>query len=485
MLLIACTSKHPSTLAIRDVTVVDVLEGATHANRTVLVAGNRILEVGPADQVTIPSDAVVIEATGSYLIPGLWDMHVHSVTNVDWDTNITSVAAADWHLPSYLAWGVTGVRNMNDGTGDVSLAMTNSIKRRLAAGDIHGPRFLANGPTLDGDPSLASNAVVVRTAAGARAVVDTLADSGADFIKVYENLSREVYFAIMDQAQRRGMPVDGHVPFRVTPAEAAEAGQRTFEHVDAMAAGCSKEADREQERLAGILTPGADAPALETLTPMTMFRHERRLYDSRDAAACAETIRAYRQHDVAEAPNLVAYGNVVRAREILSDPVRSRLVPEVIRRNWLEMLDTGMYRELKVLLQPMASLYAQNARLLNEAGVTLLAATDVGVPAVIPGISLHEELELLAEEAGLTPMEALQSATINPARVLGLSDSLGSVEAGKLADLVLLDADPLADIRNTQRILAVVADGRLYRQSDIDRLLAEARALGREDGKQQ
>jgi imidazolonepropionase-like amidohydrolase len=484
LLLSACVQTRPPTVAIRDVTVVDVIDGLPRADHTVLIAGNRIVAVGPADEVRAPDDADVIDAAGGYLIPGLWDMHVHSVANVALDMSVRSVAAMDWHFPLFLAWGVTGVRNMNDGTGDVRLELTNSVKRRLASGEVHGPRLLANGPSVDGDPPLASNPVVVRTAAEARAVVNELADSGADFIKVYENLSREAYVAIMDQAQRRGIPVDGHVPFRVTPEEAADAGQRTFEHVLAMAAGCSTQAAAERERFARVLSPMGGAPALENLTPMVLFHHERALYDSRDPAACAATIEAYLRNGVAEAPNIVAYHDVVNAKEILSDEASMRLVPEVIRRNWEEMVGSERYQELQAILRPMVPLYAENARLLNEAGVLLLAATDVGIPAVVPGISLHEELVLLVE-AGLTPLEALRTATLNPASVLGMTDSLGTVEAGKLADLVLLDADPLADIANTQRIRAVVADGRLYRRGDLDRLLAEVETLNQRVEKQE
>jgi imidazolonepropionase-like amidohydrolase len=142
------------------------------------------------------------------------------------------------------------------------------------------------------------------------------------------------------------------------------------------------------------------------------------------------------------------------------------------------MLDTDLYREMQSVLRPLVPLYAQNARLLNEADVLLLAGTDVGIPTLIPGLSLHEELELLVE-AGLTPLEVLRTATINPARVLGQTESLGSIEVGKLADLVLLDANPLTDIRNTQRIRAVIADGRLYRRADLDALTTRARRKAR------
>jgi imidazolonepropionase-like amidohydrolase len=454
------------------VTVVDVAAGELRAGQTVLIAGNRIASVGPSPDVRISEAADLVEGRDAYLVPGLWDMHVHSVDNVAVDLAVGQVSNADWHFPLFLAYGVTGVRNMNDASADPTLELTNSVKRRLAEGSILGPRLLANGPTLDGDPPVSSNPLVVRTAAEGRRAVDALADHGADFVKVYENLSRETYFAIMDQARRRGLPVDGHVPFRVRPAEAADAGQRTFEHVLAMALGCSVEADAAREAFARVLADTGRPKQIER-PPLRLFRHERRLYDTRDPAACTETIDAYRRNGTAEVPSLVGYHHVVHAKAILSDPDALRHVPPVIRRNWQEWLSSESGRNLQAILRPIVPRQAENARLLNEAGVLLLAATDVGIPMLVPGLSLHQELVLLTE-AGLTPLEALRTATLNPARVLGLADSLGTVETGKVADLLLLDADPLANIANTQRIRAVVANGRLLRRADLDRLLAGA-----------
>jgi adenine deaminase len=149
-----------------------------------------------------------------------------------------------------------------------------------------------------------------------------------------------------------------------------------------------------------------------------------------------------------------------------------RLVPPAIRRTWQERVGSGTFQQFQVVLQSIVPLELENVRLFHEGGGTLLAATDVGVPLQIPGLSLHRQLARLVE-AGLTPLEALRTATLNPARVLGLAGSLGSIEVGKFADLVLLDANPLEDIRNTQEIRAVVADGRLYRRGNLDRLLAE------------
>ena len=309
----------------------------------------------------------------------------------------------------------------------------------------------------------------MRTAAEARAAVEQLASNGADLVKVYENLSREAYFGIMDEAQRRGIPVDGHVPFRVTPEEVANAGQRTAEHPDALAAGCSTAAEAERKRFASVLADYNSLPEREKF--LAMFRHTRALYDSRNPAACASALEAYRRNGVAVTADLVAYHHVVHAKQVLADAARMRLVPREIRRNWEKWLDSETTREFQSILGPIVPLELENVRLLNKAGILLLAGTDVGVPLQVPGISLHVELERLVE-AGLTPLEALRTATLNPARVLDMTDSLGTVEAGKLADLVLLDANPLADIRNTQKIRAVVANGRLYRRAELDQLLA-------------
>jgi hypothetical protein len=402
-------------------------------------------------------------------------MHVHSVANVG--PSVESVVAWEWHLPLFLAFGVTGVRVMNDGTGDVTFELTNAVRRRLASRELSGPaRFLAAGPSVDGDPPLGSTKLVVRTVEEGRKVVQALASNGADLIKVYENLSRKAYFAILDEARLRGIPVDGHVPFRVTPVEAAEAGQRTVEHPEVLAAACSTKADALRDQFARVLADYDNLPEREQF--LVQFRHYRALYDSRDPAACTSAIEAFRRHGVAVTVDLVAYHHVVHAEEVLADDASMRLVPEPIRRSWREETGSETTREFQSILRPILPLELENVRLLKDAGVTLLAATDVGVPLQISGLGMHRELGRLVE-AGLTPLEALRTATLNPARVLGLEDSLGTVEAGKLADLVLLDASPLEDIRNTRRIRAVVADGRVYRRADLDRLLAQIEALNR------
>ncbi len=461
-----------TTVAIRGVTIVDVTNGTLQPGQTVLVEGNRIGTAGNSSEVDVPPDATVVAGEGAYLVPGLWDTHVHSVWAPGADAGIGSLPGEDWQFPLFLAHGITGVRNMNDATADVTLGLTNEVKRRVAEGDLPGPRVLANGPSIDGDPPLPTNPVVVRTAAEARAVVDSLADAGADFIKVYENLSREAYFAIMDRARRRGLPVDGHVPFRVTAEEVAEAGQRTVEHPEALAAGCSTEAEAAREEFASALVDYESLPDDEKF--LVQFRYYGALYDAWDPAACTATFEALRRNGVAVAADF-AYHRVVNLDQVLSDTASMRFVPRAVRRAWENELDSETGRMFQSILRPMLPVQEEQVRRFHEAGGTLLAATDVGAPPAVPGVSLHDNLELLVE-AGITPLEALQTATLNPARALDLGESLGTIETGKLADLVLLEANPLEDIRNTRRIRAVIADGRLYRRADLDRLLAEVEA---------
>ena len=249
--------------------------------------------------------------------------------------------------------------------------------------------------------------MVVRNAAAARAAVKQLALNGADLVKVYENLSREAYFAITDEARRRGIPVDGHVPFRVAPEEVADAGRRTVEQPEALAAGCSPAAEDKRRRFARVLS-GYDTMS-KSEQFLAMFRHVRALYDTRDPTACVSVTEAYNRNGVAVTVDLVAYHHVVHAEKILADSSRMRLVPAAIRRNWAEWSSTETAREFRSIVRPILPLELENVRLLSEAGLVLLAATDVGVSFQVPGIGLHVELERLVE-AGLTPLQALRTA---------------------------------------------------------------------------
>lgn len=446
----------PRPLALTHVTIVDVRDGALRRGQTVVIRGERIAAVGPSGQTAVPDAARVVDSRGRYLTPGLWDMHVHSAASID------------WHFPLLVAHGVTGVRNLH-ATVKAPLELTQSIKARLASGELVGPRFLANGPMVDGEPPAWPGAVVVRRPADGRAAVDRLADAGADFIKVYDNLPREAYFAAADQARRRGLPLLGHIPFAVRPEEAAEAGHHSDEHMQGLESGCSSRAGWVRDERRRVVDRRASTSPIDTV--VALFRLERALYDSRELPRCTSTLQAYVRHGTMVVPTLVIHHNNQWPDRVLADSTSMRLVPAGARREWEQRARPGPGDEIPSLMRPTWPQRLENVRLLRDAGVPILAGTDLGNALLVPGVSLHQELALLVE-AGLTPLEALQAATLSPARSLDRTDSLGSIEPGKLADLILLDGNPLEDIGNTRHIAAVLLNGRYLDRQALDDLLA-------------
>lgn len=439
-------------IAITDVTVIDGTGAPARARQTVVVRGTRIAQVGPAASVPVPAGARRMDGRGRWLIPGLWDMHVHAF----------GYAFADFAAPLLLANGVTGARDMG-----FFVDTARYWRGEVAAGRTVGPRLVVGG-RLDGPRNRAPWVARAATAEDARRAVDSLVNAGADFIKVYSHLPREAYFAAAEQARRRGVRLVGHVPYAVSVQEAVGAGQRGMEHQDDLMRACSVEDAALRAELAAL---PVDAPPARQLA--LMRDHARRMRDGYDAARCARVMAAMAEAGVHATPTLVVYQPyLARGDTSVIHPSLMRTVPPGLAAEWrarlgrMEPVDTAT-----------VAAYFSLARTgeMHGAGVRLLAGTDAPLAYVHPGASLHDELALLVR-AGLTPMQALQAATREPAAHLGALDSLGTVQAGRLADLVLLEADPLADIRNTRRIHAVIANGRVM---DRAALLRRAEAFAR------
>jgi hypothetical protein len=290
--------------------------------------------------------------------------------------------------------------------------------------------------------------------------VDSLVAGGADFIKVYNLLPRDAYFATMEQAKRQNVAAVGHVPFEVRAVEAADAGQRSMEHLDGLDFACSS---RDDSLRANLLA----RPSRELWQ-----RTQAALVETWSADACGPAVEAYRRNGTWQVPTLVLGWALVTADSVLTDSAQMAVIPARARAAWRSLIEEMPAAERDMERDGFAQAVA-TTRLLHRAGVPILAGTDVGNPLLVPGYSLHRELELLVR-AGLTPLAALQAATLNPARFLKATDSLGTVTSGKLADLVLLDANPLADIEATRRIHAVVVNGRLLDRRALDTLLRDA-----------
>ena len=406
-----------ATLVLANVTVVDMRNGALRPDMDVFIDGDSIVAVLDAGAPR-PEGARVVDGRGRYAMPGLWDMHVH----VLWEDSMPERL-----LPGFVAAGVTGVRDMGGTVAGLADA------RRLESSTTPVPRIVASGPVLDGpepvDPSIS---FAVADSAGAVAAVDSLHALGADFVKVYTLLPPDAFRAAMRRATELGLAVAGHVPGDVSVEDAARAGMRSIEHL--------------REEIEPFCTQS-------------------------DSVACERTVAALRDAGVWQTPTLVVLDAKTRLLDAeFADPPAARALPPVVTSMWSSLRESRMDRDSAYWA--MRAARWQDAlwltRRLHDAGVRILAGSDTPVLFTYPGESLQRELELLVE-AGLTPLDALRAATLEPAAYLGLDDT-GAIEAGYAADVVLLTADPLADIRATRRVDGVVLRGRWLDRAALDAL---------------
>lgn len=441
------TSAQNEPLFIQHVAVVDVVTGRVLPDMTVEIRGRTIAAVDSAPRIRVTRGARIVDGHGKYLIPGLWDMHVHLSF---------PVGAAHIFLPLMVANGVLGARDMHS-----FLSPILSLKRAVASGAQVGPRLFVAGTAVDGPNSYLPGARVVHTPEEARTAVRELKAAGVDFIKVYSSLPKDLYLAIASEAKNGGIPFVGHVPYPVTAAEASDAGQKSLEHLTEVDVGTSSdEAAIKAEELEAMNQKHGYIP------------DPARLKSTFDSAKTTALYEEFRRNGTWQVPTLVVF---YQERQI-AEPGRSGndsllvYIPKMLRDYW---------RSLPVdIATKMVALGAAHADLvgrLNRAGVQMLAGSDSPNPFVYPGFCLHDELGLLVR-SGLAPAEALRTATVNPAIFLGVSDSLGTVTRGKVADLVLLDANPLTDIANTKRIRAVIQGGRLLDRRALNVMLAQAKA---------
>lgn len=449
-------------LAFVHATVVDVAGGPPLEDAAVIARGDRIAAVGRTDEVAVPEGARVIDGTGKYLLPGLWDMHVH-------------VSHEPVFFPLLLAHGVTGVREMGN-----DLDRVRSWQKLIGAGRLLGPRMFVAGPIIDGPdiriPKMRLNAATAAEAVDAAA--RTRAARGVDFLKVWSLLPREAYFGIAAEAARAGIPFAGHVPLEVTALEASEAGQKSIEHMANVLLGCSRREKELIAKRAAMVRPGTPDAPLRFLEAW-FYKQSGDLVESYAPEKAEALISAFRENGTWHCPTLSFWRNYAFIDDpaMAGDP-RLRYVPG----DW-DMKEIWFLKgQTAADLVQVKREYARTLEVvgaMRRAGVGILAGTDTPNIHLFPGFSLHDELAQLVA-SGFTPLEALQAATIEPARFMGTLETMGTVEAGKVADLVLCDGDPTADIRNLGRIHAVVANGRLIDAQGLRDLLEEAARKAKE-----
>jgi imidazolonepropionase-like amidohydrolase len=439
----------------------------------------------PSAGASVPRGAKVVNAEGKYLIPGLWDMHVH-LTEAPGEGEEgapqVKVDARAYYFPLLVANGILGARDMG-GVLDTLI----SWRREIASGKTLGPRLMVTGFKLgSANPVVPGAPAPVRTPAQVRTAVEMLRQHGADFVKLDLGIeSADLYPVVAEESKRQNLTFVGHVPLTVNPGDAAAMGQRSIEHLMQVPLACSSEEDRLRRRLRALR---GKATFLEKLAGWSLW--------NRDLP-----------HEYAVSERIARPTTVSRPRRCSSDswkaargrPRRcswSGTARFIFRAMGLEL--ESRYGLASKLRRPSRPFTPENSArseayfrrelqivgAMYRAGVGILAGTDLPVGHAIPGYGLHEELSLMVE-SGLSPLAALQTATLNPAKFFGLTDSLGTVEQGKVADLVVLGADPLADIGNTNRIDAVIMRGSLMDRHELDQILDKVALRVREENQKE
>jgi imidazolonepropionase-like amidohydrolase len=441
----------PEQIIFTNVNVVDTRDGQVSHKMMVVVKNGRIEGVARVGLIGQAHNMRVVNANGKYMIPGLWDMHVHSAFAAGtWDEKII--------YPLYIANGVTGVRDMG-GNPD----LLEQRRQHIDRGEVIGPHLILSGPFLNGGKSDAQT-VAVNNPAEARLAVDSVKKRGMDFVKILSNLSRDSYFAIANEAAKEKIRFVGHVPDSVSVVEASAAGQRSIEHLTGILLACSsKESELRHQKLEARAKHDGAAFATATMQAMSSY--------SPDKARGLFVQLA--NNNTWQVPTLIwSHANAnIDSPNLDSDP-RLRYVPASVREQWNpgKLLKETSPEELAGLKkQSVRDLELVQA--MHGAGIQFMAGSDGPDPYVFPGFSLHDELELLVK-SGFTPFQALQAATFEPALFLVKLDKYGVVEKGHVADLVLLDANPLEDISNTRKIAAVLVGGKYYPREVLDKMLA-------------
>lgn len=473
LLSIASSAQPVRPLAITNVTVIDATGKPAQRGMTVLIQGNRITKLSRTDKIKLPANTERIDASGKFLIPGLWDMHIHLTYQPD------QLLTREWMMPLLIAYGVIGVRDMG---GDWQ--RIQQLKQEIATGKLIGPRIMAPGPFVDG-PGFVDQPVT--TINEARQKIRELKTLGVDFVKVQANLSPENYRAVMAEAKRLKMNVAGHVPEAISAFEVASAGQRSIEHTSPILAGdagillsCSSQEDALRNELLAFKrdseAPNANRPELR--------RRQRNLQaqmiDTYAPGKCQKLFALLKQNKVWVVPTQFWARRLAPLNA--SDAIDSEaetLLPLKTRTTFVQQRNEAIKitaQETFVLRQRIAEKTRDLVQAMHQAQVPMLAGTDALDGDVLPGLSLHQELELMVQ-AGLSPMEALQSATLNAAQFFGEERTSGTIEAGKLADLILLDGDPLQNISNTKKIHAVITQGRLISAPERLALLEKVKAF--------
>lgn len=437
MIILPASAALAAPIAFVNVNVIPMTSESITYAQTVLVDNAQIIAIGAVASTPVPDDAVVVDGTDRYLMPGLAEMHGHVPDESSSDLQRT--------LDLYVANGVTTVRGMLGRRSHLQL------KEDISRGEVLGPRLITSGPSLNGQS--------VSSTAAATGMVEAQHAAGYDFLKIHPGLTLEEFNAMAAAANRLGMQFAGHVPEDVGVDRALEAGMASIDHLDGYMETLLRANDDPLGGVSGFfgvfIADQADADRIPAIAAAT-------------ARAGVWNVPTQSLFEHVASPALDA--------DVMVDWPEMKYMPAATVEQWrqsrLALVNDDFYRP-----DTAARAIEVRQRLilaLHRAGAGLLLGSDSPQIFNVPGFAIHRELEFLVQ-AGLTPFEALQTGTVNAARYFAAGDQFGTVETGMLADLLLLDANPLQDISNSQRIHGVVVNGRWLSRRRIASILAEHR----------
>lgn len=457
-------AKNPNDIVvIVDANIIDVENGNIANKMTVIIKGNRIAEIGKGHQLKIPKRAKVVYANGKFLIPGLCDMHAHTSS----ESNTRNVI-----YPLFIANGITTVRVMSGDCFDpcrelvMNINQSRKLQKEISNGELIGPKTTFGSFYINGaNPGHSSTVKKPGNAEDGKKLVHLLKERGVDFIKIYDGLSRAAYFGIAKEAQKEHITFLGHNPHLLKASEVSDAGQKSIEHCceGNLLIECSSKEDELRKKYAELYAADSTKNLYDLVLEMVK---------SYDKTKCQNIYQTFIKNKTWLVPTLLVEDATNPIRVNWRNDPRLKYIPKNELNSWenVEISFNSFFGT------PSAAIKQKRQEMILEmhkAGVNLLAGSDCGVFGVFYGESLHDELALLVE-AGLTELEALQAATFKPAQYAQATDSLGNIKKGMIADLLLLDENPLKNIKNTKRINVVVANGRLFDRKALDSILDKA-----------
>ncbi len=444
-------------LVLTHVTIIDLIKGIAKPDMTVIITGNKISSIGKSANVKPPKKAQVIYAGGKYLIPGLWDMHVHTLEE-DW---------YKWQFPLFIANGIIGFREM---WGHRQLA--DSIKAEIQRGTLPYLHFTASGHIVDGKKVFWPKSISAPSPEAALRIVDSLNNVKVDFVKIYSFLEPDVFEAIAKRCKEKNLAFAGHVPHRVWLTRASETGMASMEHLYGFLIEACSFPDSAM-KMKKINADNFEAGMESKLRIEKAGSSEKFMLDNFSENRMRIIAKVLKRNSTYIVPTIVTNRGSYFANELSKiNDERLKYMSQGTKDYWKEEVEKDLKRngiEDRQLKRKRYELEKKVIRILAEENVPILAGTDSDNPFAFPAFSLHDELALFVE-FGMTAVDALRTATINPVKYLKMTDSLGSVATGKRADIVLLNGNPLTDISQTKNIHAVILNGKLYSFGELQKL---------------